>query len=278
MTKRRSSRIPGVGTARELTIDQLAAAAQMTVRNVRAYAGRGLIPAPRLVGRTGYYNKQHVDRLLLIRDLLDRGYTLAAIEEALEKNTGLVPSHALDLLTILDAPRAPQEPERLGTQELARLAGVEHDPEFIDRLAEAGLLSRVGPDELLLHEPAIVRAGAQAMALGLSRDSVLALLPFISERMEDISARFIEEVLQQLWLPFAEEGFPAEEWPEMLRVVEQLLPIAGQAVMAIFRRDLNRSIDAVLGSELERIAGQAAEPQAAEPQAAEPQAAEPQTA
>jgi DNA-binding transcriptional MerR regulator len=62
----------------ELTVDQLAAKVGMTVRNVRAYAGRGLIPPPRLVGRTGYYGHDHVARLTLVRELLGKGYTLAA--------------------------------------------------------------------------------------------------------------------------------------------------------------------------------------------------------
>jgi len=53
----------------ELTVDQLAAKVGMTVRNVRAYAGRGLIPPPRLAGRTGYYDQDHVARLTLVREL-----------------------------------------------------------------------------------------------------------------------------------------------------------------------------------------------------------------
>ncbi|MGA8851022.1 MAG: MerR family transcriptional regulator, partial [Aeromicrobium sp.] len=55
----------------EFTVDELAARAQMTVRNVRAYASRGLMDAPRLEGRTGYYSLQHLQRLQLIRQLLD---------------------------------------------------------------------------------------------------------------------------------------------------------------------------------------------------------------
>src|SRR5215475_9263448 len=73
-----------MGTDDELTVDQLAARVGMTVRNVRAYAGRGLIPPPRLVGRTGYYGRDHIARLTLARQLLDKGYTLAAVERMLE--------------------------------------------------------------------------------------------------------------------------------------------------------------------------------------------------
>lgn len=237
----------------EMTIDRLAAAANMTVRNVRAYAGRGLLPPPRLVGRTGYYSEEHVDRLLLIRDLLERGYTLGAIEEALQRNAGMHASHALDLLKVLNDPRAPQEPERLTTRELARLAGVSHDSDFVDRLVDLGLVERVADGELLLLEPAIVRAGAQAVALGLSRDSVLALLPFIGSRMADISRKFVDEVRAQVWQPFTEAGFPEEQWPGMLQLIESLLPTAGQAVVSVFRRELNAAIDEALGEEIARL-------------------------
>ncbi len=257
MARPLSERLPGVatatGTVRELTIDQLAAAAKMTVRNVRAYAGRGLIPAPRLVGRTGYYGKEHVDRLLLIRDLLDRGYTLAAVEEALEKNHNVSPSHALDLIGLLADPLSPQEPEVITREELARLAGVQPNADFVEELVAVGLAEPLGEDRLRLPQPGVVRAGAQAVALGLSRESVLAMLPFLSERMAEISERFVQEVLEHLWEPFVEDGMPEERWPEMSGVIEQLLPVAGQAVMAIFRQELSRAIEARVGSEITRL-------------------------
>jgi DNA-binding transcriptional MerR regulator len=237
----------------ELTIDRLAAVAGMTVRNIRAYAGRGLLPPPRLVGRTGYYSQTHVDRLRLIRDLQDRGYTLSAIEEALERNAGVNPAHALDLLQVLNDPRSPQQPERMTRTELARLAGVQQDHEFVDRLVELGLIEVTEDDELILLEPAIVRAGAQAIALGLSRESVLALLPFIATRMAEIGKRFVDEVRGQVWQPFTEAGFPEEQWPEMLRLIEMLLPTAGQAVVSVFRRELNVAIDEALGEEIARL-------------------------
>src|SRR5215510_3515471 len=89
---------------RELTVDELAARVGMTVRNVRAYASRGLLPPPRLVGRTGFYNRDHVHRLLLVRELLDRGYTLSAVERAMQEPGPGLAGHALDLLRRLDSP------------------------------------------------------------------------------------------------------------------------------------------------------------------------------
>ncbi len=243
-----------VGTAKELTIDQLAGAVKMTVRNVRAYASRGLIPAPRLVGRTGYYDQEHVNRLMLIRDLLERGYTLAAVEEAMSRHSGVRASHALDLLETLSDPRSPEQPEQITAEALARLANVEPDPQFVDQLAAAGLLERVDSEgNLRLLKPFVVKAGAQAVALGLDRESVVALLPFLSEHLEAIAHRFVDEVRGQLWRPFADAGMPTERWPAMLSTIESLLPVASQAVVAIFRDNLNEAIDAAMGEEIAQI-------------------------
>lgn len=238
----------------EMTIDQLAASVDMTVRNVRAYAGRGLIPAPRLVGRTGYYGAEHASRLRLIRDLLDRGYTLAAIEKALLRNSSVSAGHALDLLDTLGDPRGGQQPEDITVEALSRLAGVEHDPEFIERLVELGMAERVDEANLRLLRPAAVRAGAQAMALGLDRGSVLGLLPLLSKHLRVIAQRFVDEVRGQLWAPFADAGFPEEQWPDMLERIETILPVASQAVLAIFRDELNAVIEDALGEELTRLA------------------------
>jgi DNA-binding transcriptional MerR regulator len=243
--------IGSMGPAKELTIDQLAGVVKMTVRNVRAYASRGLIPAPRLVGRTGYYDQEHVNRLLLIRDLLDRGYTLAAVETALAKNSGVPAGHALNLLETLSDPRSPEEPERITAEALARMAGVEPDSSFVDELVAMGLLERLDDQgNLLMLKPYVVKAGAQAVALGLERQSVLSLLPFLSGHLQAVAHRFVEEVRTQLWRPFADVGMPAEDWPAMLSTIESLLPVASQAVVAIFRDELNLAIDEAMGEEI----------------------------
>src|SRR5690606_1447159 len=119
---------------------ELAARAQMTVRNVRAYAGRGLIPAPRLEGRTGYYTLEHLQRLQLIRQLIDRGYTLAAVEKAIARTPTAGAGHALDLMNILDLPNDEGGAEVLSRDGLAALAGVARDDSLIDSMQEFGLV------------------------------------------------------------------------------------------------------------------------------------------
>jgi DNA-binding transcriptional MerR regulator len=80
-----------------LTIDQLAARTGITVRTIRYYAGRGLLPPPQLRGRTGLYGDDHVARLELVAELSALGFTLTAIESHLER---LPPTAGADELAL----------------------------------------------------------------------------------------------------------------------------------------------------------------------------------
>jgi DNA-binding transcriptional MerR regulator len=61
------------------TVDELARAAGTTTRQVRALQTRGLLPRPGLVGRTGYYDAEHLDRLRAVVRLQADGFSLAAL-------------------------------------------------------------------------------------------------------------------------------------------------------------------------------------------------------
>ena len=69
----------GRGPGPAFTVDQLARAGATTTRQVRALQSHGLLPRPRLVGRTGYYGGQHLERLRVVQRLQNEGFSLAAI-------------------------------------------------------------------------------------------------------------------------------------------------------------------------------------------------------
>src|ERR671937_3180458 len=91
----------------ELTIDELARATGMTVRNIRAHQSRGLLPPPDVRGRTGYYGPEHVARLELISEMQAEGFNLKAIKRLLEASLG----SAQELLGFTRALMAPFEQE-----------------------------------------------------------------------------------------------------------------------------------------------------------------------
>jgi DNA-binding transcriptional MerR regulator len=100
-----------------LRIDEVARTSGVTARNVRAYQSLGLLPAPRLVGRVGWYDDGHLRRLRAIGRLQTRGFSLAAIKglfdaydggETLGAVLGLDPTVELDRPTGPPADQLPQ--------------------------------------------------------------------------------------------------------------------------------------------------------------------------
>lgn len=64
----------------ELTLEELTERVDMSVRNIRFYTSKGLVPPPLRRGRSGYYSADHVARLELVRALQEHGFTLTAIK------------------------------------------------------------------------------------------------------------------------------------------------------------------------------------------------------
>src|SRR3954462_8577307 len=60
----------------------------MTVRNLRAHQSRGLLPAPEVRGRTGYYGPEHVARIELIRELQGEGFNLEGSRRMVDNSGG----------------------------------------------------------------------------------------------------------------------------------------------------------------------------------------------
>lgn len=239
--------------AAEFTIDELAQRADMTVRNVRAYAARGLIPGPRLQGRTGYYDRGHVQRLRLIRELLNRGYTLAAVEQAVLTDPASAAGHTLNLLDILAEPGEPEEPELMSVEGLAVLARVQPGSGLIDSLVELGLVEWHDDGATVrLLRPTVVRAGAAAISLGLSADSVIELFPQVSQSLRQVADAFVSLVARQIVDPFVDAGLPENRWDDVTNVIETLLPVASQVVVTIFREQLATSIEDEIGAQLKR--------------------------
>src|SRR3954451_24742732 len=122
-----------VSDATELTIDELAAQVGMTVRNVRAYQSRGLIPPPELRGRTGYYGDDHIKRLELIRDLQAEGFNLEAIRRILERAPGGSVGEVLDFPRAVAAPFGDERPQVVTAESFLERWGDEVTPEVARR-------------------------------------------------------------------------------------------------------------------------------------------------
>ena len=234
----------------ELTVDQLAAKVGLTVRNVRAYAARGLLPPPRLVGRTGYYGREHVARLVLVREMLAEGYSLTIIERTLASAPHTASVATLALHRALLTPWLPPEPEVITRAELAARSRIGPDDEVLNELVGLGLLEDLGDGQVRVLDPALLTAGQQVVDLGVPPAALIAAQTRVIELVREIATTDVQMYVDTGWRAFAEAGAPREQLDEVRTTVARLQPAAAQALLASFRTEMAAAVEAAVLHEL----------------------------
>jgi DNA-binding transcriptional MerR regulator len=222
-------------------IDDFARLAGTTVRNVRLYQTRGLLPPPELNGRVGLYDKGHLRRLRLILTLLERGYPLAAIRElidAWEDNRSL--GHVLGFEEALAAFDA----EAARAYTLAQLQEMFPDDtgEGLLRAIELGVLVPTG-DHFTAPVPSLLGVGVALVAEGVPLTAVLDASAEIQAATTRLADVFVRLFLDTLWQPFADAGEPAERWPEMTDALNRLQGLWPSAVVAALAHAMQTRVD-----------------------------------
>ena len=238
--------------AADMTIDELARASGMTVRNIRAHQSRGLLPAPEVRARTGYYGPDHVARLALIQDLQGNGYNLAAIKHLLERPD----SSAQDLLRFTDTLLAPasEQPEVIDVEELRERFGAGEDPKLLERAVRLGLVIPLGGDRYEVPSPTVLRAGEQILALGVPLARALDIAERVTKNADEVSRTFVKLFLEQVWKPFDEAGRPEADWPGVRDTLADLRPLVSDAFVGVFQQRMSRGVERAFGRELEKRA------------------------
>lgn len=237
-------------TALGLTVDELAARVGLTVRTVRSYASRGLLPPPVLRGRTGLYGEEHLARLTLVKEMLADGYTLAAVERVLARAPEGVAAQGLALHRALLTPWLPEEPEELDRAALVARTGIELDPALEERLVALGVLTRLDGGRLRVDNPTLLRAGLAVIALGIPPETVVTAQQEVTAHAQAAARVYVEMFRDTVWRAFSDAGQPAEDLPRVSQAVERVQPVASQAMLAAFRQAMAEAIDAALGEEL----------------------------
>lgn len=237
----------------ELTIDGLAHRVGMTVRNVRAYQSRGLIPPPKLKGRTGYYGQQHVARLELIRDLQAEGFNLAAIKRVLERVPGDSVGEVLGFARAVSASFSDEQPRVASAGEIVERWGDEVTPELARRTDRLGLVRPLGDDLYEVRSPRLERASQELADLGVPLATAVDVLEKLKKHAEKVAAAYVELFLETVWRPFQEAGEPQEEWPRVREALERLRPLASESLTAVFGLVMTEAVEQALEQELARM-------------------------
>lgn len=228
----------------ELRIDELAQQAQTTSRNIRAYQARGLIPPPRLVGRTGYYGEEHLRRLEVIAQLQERGFSLEAIRQTLDAwSQGGDLAHLIGFSDMLSAPYSDEQPGRVTAEELLeRFPEAVERPELIDQAVEMGLIIPA-EDGYEVPSPLAIDAGAELAAAGVPLAEIFDLVKLIRTDVADIARRFVDLVGRYLVEPLIESGGTPEQIASASAALERLRPIAVDVVRPFLATEMRRVTD-----------------------------------
>jgi DNA-binding transcriptional MerR regulator len=229
----------GGDDATELTVDQLAVRAGVSVRTVRFYAGKRLLPPPRLVGRTGYYGSAHLARLTLIRDLTEAGYTLAAVEAFLRDLPADADAEAVTLYGALLTPWAGRDTIVLTRAELAERACRPLDDEAVALLAGAGALAILDDGRVALSEGQLELA-LRLLDLDAPLDALVEAGEIVRRHAASL-ARDLQRVFRERIIAELGDADPAAR--ERLRALAAALrPLTIQALVAAYTEALEAEV------------------------------------
>lgn len=230
----------------EYRIDDLASAAGMTTRNVRAYQDRGLLPAPRRAGRVALYDNAHLARLKLIGSMLSRGYTTAHIAEMLGAwESGKDLADVLGLEVALGGPWSDDQPVTMPTTRVRELAG---DDATFERLVSLGLVEVEGA-AATVRRPQLLAAFAEIRGFGLATSVLLDLYADLQPGIDEIAhklvltaAEHIATVKGSRWIP------TGDELGDLTAMLARLRQLATTTVQQSLAASMERTAEEVLGA------------------------------
>ncbi|MCX4458772.1 MerR family transcriptional regulator [Streptomyces sp. NBC_01728] len=237
-----------------LTVDELAARAGVTVRTVRFYSSKGLLPPP-VIGprRVGHYSQEHLARLALIEELQRQGMTLAAIERHLQQLPADLSAQDLALHRAVVASWAPDAAEDVTREELERRAGRPLGEEELERLVAMNVIdgaegapetmgsmdcpgSSVSPGSPVSFrvDPALLALGVQLLDVPLAHESILAARGVLLEHSR-AAARELSALLR-------EAVGEHESVAAVKSLSAHMQPLVVQALLTTFQRSLKEEL------------------------------------
>ncbi|MEU5955116.1 MerR family transcriptional regulator [Streptomyces sp. NPDC047525] len=209
-------------------MEELAKAAGITVRTVRFYRERGLIPPPRREGRIAWYDDHHLARLRTIAALLDRGHTLSGIAELAEAF-----ENGRDVGELLGIGEPTEEtPVRLTPEELADHFAGEVTPENLAAALDLGYLGTDG-EEIVHVSRRLLDVSSALVREGIPLAAVLEAGQRVREHAD---------ALAELFITIIRAHTPADEGNVS---IDRLRPLAKSVVEA----ELSMALDRRLASE-----------------------------
>lgn len=192
----------------------------MSARNIRAYRERGLLDAPRRVGRSAFYDDYHLSQLRTINQLLRRGFNSTHIAEFFASMR-----QGADLADILGIQRALLGPtpgddseESTDTSDQTPAAHepssprtVEIDPhsDAVDKLIDYGL-AEMRDGRVVVLDPTIAEVLGRAKDQSMYIRALLRIYDSSQEAADGLVLGFVEALGESVEAKFGRDALPEE--------------------------------------------------------------------
>ena len=68
-----------------------------------------------------------------------------------------------------------------------------------------------------------------------------------------MAREFVNLYLEDLWEPFAADGYPDQRWQEVTASIERLLPLSASVIGAAYQLTMIAEVEQAFGRELARL-------------------------
>jgi DNA-binding transcriptional MerR regulator len=224
---------PG-GDGTDLTVHELAARTGLSVRTVRFYAGRDLLPPPRIRGRVAFYGPAHRARLELVRELQQQGYTLAAIERYFRRIPADASEADLALHRTLLSPWVPDRHEELDRPSLDSRAGRPLSDDDVATMESLGFVER-SVDGRFRTTPVALGLAVSLLDLKVPVEALREAGAILQQHTRAVADELTEVFRRRIWEPFRRGEYAATN-EEMRSIIERMRPLVVQALVASYGR------------------------------------------
>jgi DNA-binding transcriptional MerR regulator len=218
-----------------LTLDELTNRVGMSVRNIRFYTTKGLVPPPIRRGRSGYYSPDHVARLELVQELQSHGFTLSAIE----KYVAGIPANAtpedIALRRTMLAPWQADLPVEMTQAELEKRIDRKLSGDDLETLIALGIVFRTeeGRYQVALSQLSV---GLGLLDVGFPLEAAMAAAEVYARHGRQIAQELYEVFRRMVWPVYQESGAS----PETVRdVVERLKPLSIASLVSAYEAGMD---------------------------------------
>lgn len=234
-------------------IEELSRRTGLTVRSLRSYQTRKLLPPPTVHGRTGYYDKRHLARIELIKDLQSQGLKLTSIARMLDEQSAS-DSDLLRFTRTVSSLYGERTESLTSLEELIERFDVGGDAGTILRRAlDLDLLRDLGDGTLEEVSPSLLAAGDRAMAtLDLDVGELLDVIAQLRRHADAVATLYLDLFLDRVWRPFLEAGQPAEQWAEVEESLTDVRGLAAEALVGTFELVMSTRVTEVLEQQIVR--------------------------